>query len=93
MDRKTLSAVVYWGHCVPTTLFLQDMFLMAAMGPPGGGRTHISRRLQSRFSLINMTFPQVSLYCDAPGVAITVLSLAMKEMFLLFPCLLLVCCW
>jgi dynein heavy chain, axonemal len=31
---------------------------MAAMGPPGGGRTNISRRLQSRFNLINMTFPQ-----------------------------------
>ena len=35
------------------------MFLLASMGPPGGGRTHISRRLQSRFNLINMTFPQV----------------------------------
>ena len=30
---------------------------MAAMGPPGGGRTVISRRLQSRFNLFNMTFP------------------------------------
>ncbi len=30
---------------------------MAAMGPPGGGRQPISRRLQSRFNLINMTFP------------------------------------
>lgn len=29
------------------------------MGPPGGGRMVISRRLQSRFNLINMTFPQV----------------------------------
>ena len=36
------------------------MFLMAAMGPPGGGRNVISRRLQSRFNLINMTFPQES---------------------------------
>ena len=35
------------------------MFLLAAMGPPGGGRMVISRRLQSRFNLINMTFPQV----------------------------------
>ena len=34
------------------------MFLLAAMGPPGGGRTHISRRLQSRFNVVNMTFPQ-----------------------------------
>ena len=35
------------------------MLLLASMGPPGGGRTNISRRLQSRFNLINMTFPQV----------------------------------
>ena len=33
------------------------MFLIAGMGPPGGGRTVISKRLQSRFNLINMTFP------------------------------------
>ena len=39
--------------------FIQDMLLVAAMGPPGGGRTVISKRLQSRFNLINMTFPQV----------------------------------
>ncbi|GCB81694.1 hypothetical protein scyTo_0022552, partial [Scyliorhinus torazame] len=38
----------------------QDMFLMGAMGPPGGGRTVISARLQSRFNLINMTFPATS---------------------------------
>ena len=37
----------------------QSMFLLAAMGPPGGGRMVISKRLQSRFNLINMTFPQV----------------------------------
>lgn len=30
------------------------------MGPPGGGRNHISGRLQSRFNLINMTFPNVN---------------------------------
>lgn len=35
------------------------MFLLTAMGPPGGGRQQISRRLQSRFNLINMTFPSV----------------------------------
>ena len=38
---------------------LQDMLLLAAMGPPGGGRMVISKRLQSRFNQINMTFPQV----------------------------------
>ena len=36
------------------------MLLITAMGPPGGGRMVISRRLQSRFNMINMTFPQVS---------------------------------
>lgn len=36
----------------------QNMLVMAAMGPPGGGRNIISERLQSRFNLINMTFPE-----------------------------------
>lgn len=40
-----------------TPKHIKDVYLMAAMGPPGGGRTVISRRLQSRFNLINMTFP------------------------------------
>ncbi|CAF1355620.1 unnamed protein product [Rotaria magnacalcarata] len=35
----------------------KDMCLLTAMGPPGGGRHQISQRLQSRFNLINMTFP------------------------------------
>lgn len=39
--------------------FIKDMYLLTAMGPPGGGRQQISRRLQSRFNLINMTFPYV----------------------------------
>uniref|UniRef100_UPI0037E8313A dynein axonemal heavy chain 2 n=1 Tax=Semicossyphus pulcher TaxID=241346 RepID=UPI0037E8313A len=43
-----------------TLKFVKDMFLLASMGPPGGGRTYISRRLQSRFNLINMTFPNES---------------------------------
>ena len=41
----------------------QDMHLLGAMGPPGGGRMVISRRLQSRFNLINMCFPQVHNIC------------------------------
>ncbi|KAM4675882.1 dynein axonemal heavy chain 2 [Discoglossus pictus] len=40
--------------------YIKDMFIMAGMGPPGGGRTVISGRLQSRFNLINMTFPSES---------------------------------
>uniref|UniRef100_A0A8C2ZK56 Dynein axonemal heavy chain 2 n=1 Tax=Cyclopterus lumpus TaxID=8103 RepID=A0A8C2ZK56_CYCLU len=43
-----------------TLKFVKDMFLLASMGPPSGGRTHISGRLQSRFNLINMTFPHES---------------------------------
>ena len=34
-----------------------DMQIVAAMGPPGGGRSVISQRLQSRFHLLNLTFP------------------------------------
>lgn len=33
------------------------MQLIAAMGPPGGGRTVITERLQSRFNVLNFTFP------------------------------------
>lgn len=44
---------------------------MAAMGPPGGGRNVISRRLQSRFNLINMTFPQESQIKRIFGTLIT----------------------
>ncbi|KAM4749227.1 dynein axonemal heavy chain 2 [Rhinophrynus dorsalis] len=43
-----------------TIKYVKDMFIMAGMGPPGGGRTAISSRLQSRFNLINMTFPSES---------------------------------
>ncbi|XP_047429543.1 dynein axonemal heavy chain 2 [Mugil cephalus] len=51
----------FWYDLQKQTLkFVKGMFLLASMGPPGGGRTHISARLQSRFNLINMTFPQES---------------------------------
>jgi len=43
-----------------TTKNIKDVILTAGMGPPGGGRTVISKRLQSRFNLINMTFPSES---------------------------------
>ncbi|KAM4714769.1 dynein axonemal heavy chain 2 [Anableps anableps] len=43
-----------------TLKYLKDIFLLASMGPPGGGRTQISTRFQSSFNLINMTFPNES---------------------------------
>eukprot|EP00051_Salpingoeca_urceolata_P021740 m.344195 g.344195 ORF g.344195 m.344195 type:complete len:1098 (-) comp19853_c0_seq7:121-3414(-) len=39
---------------------VRDLHPVAAMGPPGGGRTVISPRLQSRFNVVNMTFPSES---------------------------------
>ena len=36
---------------------IRNMFPYAAMGHPGGGRTVISPRLQSRFNVLNMCFP------------------------------------
>ncbi|XP_076323890.1 dynein axonemal heavy chain 2-like [Tachypleus tridentatus] len=38
--------------------YIQNMFLLAAMGCPVGGRNTISQRLQNHFNLINVTFPQ-----------------------------------
>jgi dynein heavy chain, axonemal len=37
--------------------YLNDIFLVSAMGPPGGGRNVICPRIQSRFNILNMTFP------------------------------------
>ena len=34
---------------------IQDMHILACMGPPGGGRTEISGRFQSQFHVINCT--------------------------------------
>ena len=36
------------------------MQIICAMGPPGGGRSVISERIQSRFNVINFTFPSNS---------------------------------
>ena len=40
--------------------YIRGMQIVGAMGPPGGGRTHISERMQSKFNVINMTFPAES---------------------------------
>ena len=36
---------------------IMDIQFVAAMGPPGGGRAHISERTQSKFYTMNFTFP------------------------------------
>ncbi|XP_078053365.1 dynein heavy chain 2, axonemal kl-2 [Augochlora pura] len=40
-----------------TRRYVQRLQLMAAMGPPGGGRNVITNRLLTKFNVINMTFP------------------------------------
>ncbi len=55
--RQWLDFGFWYDRKKQTTKYVKDVLLMASMGPPGGGRTAISRRLQSRFNLINMTFP------------------------------------
>jgi dynein heavy chain len=43
-----------------TLKYANDILMLACMGPPGGGRNVISPRVQSRFQVINMTFPSES---------------------------------
>jgi dynein heavy chain len=40
-----------------TWQLILDMQVVAAMGPPGGGRSEISERTQSRFNMLNFPFP------------------------------------
>lgn len=37
--------------------YIERIQLIAAMGPPGGGRNVITNRLVTKFNVINMTFP------------------------------------
>jgi hypothetical protein len=40
-----------------TARFIKDTKVVAGMGHPGGGRTHISARTLHKFHVLNMTFP------------------------------------
>ncbi|XP_036369342.1 dynein heavy chain 2, axonemal-like [Octopus sinensis] len=55
--RLWLDYAFWYDRIKQTPKHIKGMLLVAAMGPPGGGRMVISKRLQSRFNLINMTFP------------------------------------
>ena len=48
-----------WYDRVQRKLFkyILDVQFIAAMGPPNGGRAEISKRLQSKFQMLNFTFP------------------------------------
>ncbi|UJR33040.1 hypothetical protein I4U23_020499 [Adineta vaga] len=52
--------------------YVKNMYLLTVMGPPGGGRHEISRRLQSRFNLINMTFPFEHEICRIFGTKLVI---------------------
>lgn len=58
--RLWLDYGFWYDRLKQTVKYIKGMHLLASMGPPGGGRMVISKRLQSRFNLINMTFPQES---------------------------------
>ena len=36
---------------------VEDIQFITSMGPPGGGRNEISRRIQTKFTMINFMFP------------------------------------
>ncbi|CAH1408276.1 unnamed protein product [Nezara viridula] len=55
--RQWIDYGFWYNRQDQTKMFLKDMLLMAAMGPPGGGRNMITDRLLSRFSVIAVTFP------------------------------------
>ncbi|KAF7269690.1 hypothetical protein GWI33_017275 [Rhynchophorus ferrugineus] len=55
--RQWMDYGFWYDRQKQTRKYIENMHVLASMGPPGGGRQVISDRLQSRFNLINMTFP------------------------------------
>lgn len=58
--RQWMDYGFWYDRQKQTRTYIQNMLILGAMGPPGGGRNVISERLLSRFNLINMTFPDES---------------------------------
>ncbi|XP_044753245.1 dynein axonemal heavy chain 2 [Coccinella septempunctata] len=59
--RQWIDYGFWYDRLKQTRRYIQNMFILAGMGPPGGGRNVISDRLLSRFNVINMTFPDDSI--------------------------------
>ncbi|XP_060528447.1 dynein axonemal heavy chain 2 isoform X3 [Cylas formicarius] len=55
--RQWIDYGFWYDRQKQTKKYIEKMHILAAMGPPGGGRNVISDRLQSRFNVVNMTFP------------------------------------
>lgn len=55
--RQWIDYKYWFNRKTQQKIYVLNTLLMAAMGPPGGGRQVISPRTQSRFVLINLTFP------------------------------------
>ncbi|KAF0304890.1 Dynein heavy chain 2, axonemal [Amphibalanus amphitrite] len=69
--RQWMQYGFWYDRTKQSSLYMQDVLLVGAMGPPGGGRSFISQRLQSKFNLVNMTFPQESQIKRIFGTLIT----------------------
>ncbi|XP_076632445.1 dynein heavy chain 2, axonemal kl-2 [Colletes latitarsis] len=55
--RQMIGYGFWYDRQKQTKKYIQRVHLMAAMGPPGGGRNVITDRLLTKFNVINMTFP------------------------------------
>ncbi|KAL3313636.1 Dynein heavy chain 2, axonemal [Cichlidogyrus casuarinus] len=55
--RQWLDYGFWYNRQKQTVTNVANMYLLSAMGPPGGGRMVISRRLQSKFNCIVLNFP------------------------------------
>ncbi|RZC39320.1 dynein heavy chain 2, axonemal-like [Asbolus verrucosus] len=55
--RQWLDYNFWYDRQKQTKKYVMNMHILAAMGPPGGGRNVISERLLSIFNVINITFP------------------------------------
>ncbi|KAJ8920059.1 hypothetical protein NQ315_011713 [Exocentrus adspersus] len=55
--RQWMDYGFWYDRLKQTRKYIENMHILASMGPPGGGRNVITDRLLSRFNVINMTFP------------------------------------